>query len=178
MIIEYICTDNAEMARISIKVDKIANSIVNRLSGDGFDTDVVELQKSDLKSLVKGWEFDWRKEASVGNVYKLVIRKSPEVIQGLISLNDKGDHIFMNLIESAKHNIGKNKVYEGVAGNLIAFACQQSFDKGYDGIVVFEAKTKLIEHYRQTLSAQMITGHRMFINTRIAIYLIDKYFNR
>lgn len=178
MIIEYICEGNAEMARISIKVDKIANSIVNRLSGDGFNTDVIELQKSDLKSLVKGWEFDWRKEASVENVYKLVIRITPEVIQGLISIKDRGDHIFMNLIEAAKHNKGRNKIYEGVAGNLVAFACLQSLAKGYNGIVAFDAKSKLIEHYRTTLKARLYFGNRMYIDEKTALLLIDKYFNK
>jgi len=46
------------MAKISQKVDKLTNSIVNRLSGDSFDTDVVELQKAELKNLKKGWKFD------------------------------------------------------------------------------------------------------------------------
>jgi hypothetical protein len=166
------------MARISQRVDKLSNSIVNRISGDSFDTDVIELQTADLKNLKKGWKFDWKKETSTGNVYKLVIRITPEVIQGLISLIDKGDHIYMNLIETARHNFGKNKSYEGVVGNLVAFACQQSFNRGYDGMVVFEAKTKLIEHYKQTLNAQMITSNRMYISTKTAKFLIDKYFNK
>ena len=166
------------MAKISQRVDKLSNSIVNRISGDSFDTDVIELQTADLKDLKKGWKFDWKKEASTGKVYKLVIRITPEVIQGLISLIDRGDHIYMNLIETARHNFGKNKIYEGVAGNLVAFACQQSFTKGYDGIVAFEAKTKLIEHYRLTLKAQLYSGNRMYIDQKAAIFLIDKYFNK
>ena len=132
----------------------------------------------ELKPLKKAWKFDWNKEFSSGNkVYKLVIRIAPEVIQGLISIIDKGDHIFMNLIESAPHNFGKNKIYEGVAGNLVAFACKVSFDKGYDGIVAFEAKTKLIEHYKLTLKAALYTGNKMFIDEKPALLLIKKYFN-
>ena len=109
------------MAKISQKVDRLTNSIVNRLSGDSFDTDVIELQKAELKNLKKGWKFDWNKEASTGKIYKLVIRHAPEVIQGLVSIYDGGDHIYMNLIETARHNFGKNKIYEVVAGNLVAF---------------------------------------------------------
>jgi len=40
------------------------------------------------------------------------------------------DHIFMHLIESAKFNKGKSKVYLGVPENLVAFACKVSVDKG------------------------------------------------
>lgn len=178
MIIEYICKDNAGMAKISQRVDKLSNSIVNRISGECFDTDVIELQTADLKKLIKGWKFDWRKEASTGNVYKLVIRITPEVIQGLIRIEDKGDHIFMKLIESAKHNKGRNKIYEGVAGNLVAFACLKSLAKGYNGIVAFEAKSKLIEHYRTTLKARLYSGNKMYIDEKTALILIDNYFNK
>ena len=83
----------------------------------------------------------------------------------------------MNLIETARHNFGKNKIYEGVAGNLVAFACKLSSNKGYEGFVVFEAKTKLIEHYKLSLKAQLIARNRMVIDKTAALFLIDKYFN-
>ena len=165
------------MAKISQKVDRLTNSIVNRLSGDSFETDVIELMPVELKMLKKGWKFDWNKEALTGIIYKLVIRHAPAVIQGLVSISDKVDHIFMNLIETARHNFGKNKIYEGVAGNLVAFACKLSSNKGYEGFVVFEAKTKLIEHYKHTLKAQLIASNRMVIDKTAALFLIDKYFN-
>ncbi len=166
------------MAKISQKIDRLTNSIVNRLSGDSFDTDVIELQKSELKTLKKGWQFKWDKEFSNGMVYKLVIRYYPDVIQGLISLIDKNDHLYMNLVETAPHNFGKDKIYEGVLGNLVAFACKLSFDKGYDGYIAFEPKTKLVEHYKKTLKAQLISNNRMIINSNAAMFLIDKYFNK
>ncbi len=83
----------------------------------------------------------------------------------------------MNLLESAPHNFGNNKIYEGVAGNLVAFSCKLSFEYGHDGYVAFEPKTKLIEHYRKTLKAQLISSNRMIINTKAASILIDRYFN-
>jgi len=55
----------------------------------------------------------------------------------------------MNLLESAPFNIGENKLYEGVAGNLVAYACKVSFQHGFDGYVAFTAKTNLIEHYKR-----------------------------
>jgi len=82
----------------------------------------------------------------------------------------------MDLIESAKFNKGKNKLYRGVAGNLVAFACKLSFEKGYDGIVSFISKTQLIGHYEQTLGAKLFGGNRMFIDTREALILTTKYF--
>lgn len=80
-------------------------------------------------------------------------------------------------LESASFNIGKNKLYEGVAGNLVAFACKLSFQYGFDGFVAFTAKTKLIEHYQVALGAYHFGAHRMIIETHAAKQLVEKYFN-
>lgn len=44
------------MAKFSEKIDKLTNSIKNRLSGDSFDTDLIEFKKSELKGLSKKWK--------------------------------------------------------------------------------------------------------------------------
>jgi hypothetical protein len=80
------------------------------------------------------------------------------------------------LLESSPFNIGKNKVYEGVAGNLVAYACKLSFQKGFEGFVGFTAKTKLIEHYEKTLRAYHFKNQRMIIETKSAKFLVEKYF--
>ena len=82
----------------------------------------------------------------------------------------------MHLIESAKFNKGKTKVYLGVPGNLVAFACKVSVDKGYEGFLAFDAKTALIKHYEQSLHATHFRGLRMFIETSAALKLISQYF--
>lgn len=70
----------------------------------------------------------------------------------------------------------KSKSQMGVPGNLIAFACKVSVDKGYDGFLAFVAKTSLIKHYEQTLNATHFRGLRMFIDTTAALKLISQYF--
>ncbi len=67
-------------------------------------------------------------------------------------------------------------MYFGVPGNLIAFACQIAFEKGYQGNVAFVAKTKLIEHYEKTLGAFSF-GHKIIIPTPVASNLVQRYFN-
>jgi hypothetical protein len=107
---------------------------------------------------------------------KLVTEENPKVIQGLISIEDKQDHIYMHLIESSFFNKGTEKLYAGIAGNLVAFACKTSLEFGYDGIVSFVSKTKLINHYEKTLGAKQFRGNQMFIDTTEAITLIKRYF--
>jgi len=82
----------------------------------------------------------------------------------------------MDLLESAPFNIGKHKIYEGVAGNLVAYACKISFQKGFEGYVAFTAKTNLIDHYEKTLGAYLFKNQRMIIETHAARILVEKYF--
>jgi len=79
-------------------------------------------------------------------------------------------------LESAPFNIGKGKLYEGVPGNLVAYACKLSFQKGFDGFVAFTAKTRLINHYEKTLGAYHFGNHRMIIDTIASKKLVNKYF--
>lgn len=163
-------------------VDKLTNSIENVVSKDSFKTDILPLSPKDLKTITKknGWRFDWAEEFKDPDrtVYKLVIVNNVDVIQGLISLTPEHDNVFMHLIETAPFNFGKNKMYEGVPGNLVAFACRQSFLRGTDGYVSFRSKTKLIDHYSETLGAIHYGGHLMIINTDAALKLIEKYFEQ
>jgi hypothetical protein len=66
------------------------------------------------------------------DTYKLTIVGNPNIIQGLISIEVKNDHVFMHLVESAPFNKGKTKVYSGVPGNLVAFTCKLSFQRGHE----------------------------------------------
>jgi len=165
---------------IDIEIDRLTNSVTNTISGDSFPTEVLPVTKADLKSITKkaGWKFNWKTEAKLSDrqVYKLTIEGNPHIPQGLISISDYGDHIFMHLIESAPFNFGKPKLYEGVPGNLVAFACKASVDKGYEGFVSFFSKTKLITHYEKTLQAVHVGGHRMVIYADAAAKLINRYF--
>lgn len=165
---------------MSFEVDKLTNSIQNTISGDSFNTEVLRLTMADLKQATKknGWSFNWRSELldNTKEVFKLTIPHNPKVIQGLLSLSLESDHVYMHLLENAPFNIGQNKLYEGVAGNLVAYACKISFQHGYDGFVSFTAKTRLIDHYQKTLGAYTLGGHRMIIPTASARILIDKYF--
>lgn len=160
-------------------VDKLTNSIENILTREVFDTEIVKLTDKDKNQIRKGdWQFDWYKELKdeTKEIYKLTTVKNPNIIHGLISIEDKQDHIFMHLIESSKLNKGKDKVYLGIPGNLIAFACKISMSKGYEGFLAFDAKSSLIKHYQETLHATHFRGLRMFIETNAALRLIAQYF--
>jgi hypothetical protein len=82
----------------------------------------------------------------------------------------------MYLVENAQLNKGLSKMYVGVEGNLVAFACKLSFQRGHEGNISFISKTQLINHYEKTLGAFHFGGRVMIIETKSALKLIDKYF--
>lgn len=67
-------------------------------------------------------------------------------------------------------------MYEGVCGNLVAFACKFSFQRGHEGNIAFLSKTALINHYEKTLGAFHFGGRVMVIETPAALKLINRYF--
>ena len=169
-----------DIYKLDFEIDNLTDSILNTISGDSFQTEVSLLTKSDLKTITKsrGWLFDWKHEFNQPDreVYKLTIIDNPDIVQGLISFTVKTDHVYMFLLESAPFNLGKNKLYEGVPGNLVAYACKVSFQRGGEGFVSFESKTKLIDHYVKTLGAYHFGGQLMVIDTIASKRLVDKYF--
>jgi hypothetical protein len=164
---------------VEIEIDKLTNSIENVITGDVFDTEVIQIFGHEIKQIKRrDWIFDWHSQfKQIGReVYKLVIKGNYNIIQGLICLSYHSDHIYMHLIESAKFNKGKKKMYAGVPGNLVAFTCKLSFEKGFDGYLAFDAKTALIKHYQENLFATHFKGTKMIIETGAASKLIKQYF--
>ena len=151
---------------LDFEIDKLTNSIENTQTGEIFDTEIVRLTNKNAKEIKRAdWQFKWSEELkdTSKEVYKLTSVNNPTIIQGLLSIEDKQDHIFMHLIESAKFNKGKDKAYFGVPGNLVAYACKVSVDKGYEGFLAFDAKSALIKYYQESLYATHFRGLRMFI---------------
>jgi hypothetical protein len=161
-------------------IDKLTNSVENVITGDSFQTEVSLVSTTDLKNITKknNWLFNWKSEqkSPEKEAYKLTILGNTNVVQGLISLEVKSDHVYMHLVENAPFNKGKTKTYAGVAGNLVAFACRLSFQRGHQGNISFLSKSQLVEHYEKSLGAFHFGGRVMIIETRAALKLIDHYF--
>ncbi|MCO6483889.1 MAG: hypothetical protein J5I62_13965 [Flavobacteriales bacterium] len=166
--------------RLSFEIDKLTRSIEEVATGENFPTLILPLHPMDLKEVTKkkGWSFDWRLEFKTSGriTFKIVTAAQPDMIQGLVSLELEPDHVVMTLVESAPFNQGRNKRFAGVLGNLVAYVCKVSFEHGFDGNVVFRAKTRLIDHYEKELNAVHVGGHLMVIFPGPARYLVDQYF--
>src|SRR5690348_1249339 len=116
-------------------------------SGAFKEAEIAILQKRELtKSLTKRFRFDWEKEI-LFDVYKIFLKEN-RLILGLMSLNVVISElrIEIRLLESAKENVGKVKLYDRVAGCLIAHACKLSFKEGFGGFVSLVPETQLARY--------------------------------
>ena len=92
--------------------------------------------------------------------------------------------MYVDLIEASPANNPKNKnfkgkkEYSGIGERLLAEAVKESYEKGYDGFIYFNAKTKLIEYYKREFGARLIGTQRMAIFEEEAKKLYEKYFRK
>jgi hypothetical protein len=160
---------------VNILIDELTNSIRHRALNISVETVIERIKPTEIAQL-KNWQFDWQYENSKNDLYKLTVIEQPDEIQGVISIEIRKGYIFVSLVENAPFNIGKEGIYEGVAGNLFAFACKLSYEMGYEGFVSFIAKTELIEHYQKKILAKLVSGQTMVIESLEALQLIRQYF--
>ncbi|MCC6180419.1 MAG: hypothetical protein IT237_01155 [Bacteroidia bacterium] len=162
---------------VNIEIDKLTNSIENVITGESFETEFSRV--ASIKEIKKAdWVFDWYKElkSKKNDVYKMTTIENKHIIQGLVSLSVDEGFVFVNLVENAKFNRGKEKVYSGVGGNLFAFACLKSKELGFEGCISFLSKSSLFEYYSKSLGAIKTIGQRMVILEQEADELIKQYF--
>lgn len=167
----------AHKKHVDIEIDKLTNSIENVITGESFETEFCRVANSrEIKKT--DWIFDWHKELKEkhNEVYKMATVENKHIIQGLVSLRADDRFVSVGIVENAKFNRGKEKIYLGVGGNLFAFACLKSKELSFDGYVGFTAKTSLIDYYAKTLGAEVALGQRMYIGEEAAEKLMQQYF--
>lgn len=165
---------------MNIIIDKFTPCLEESESGAFVPTSYSLASAHELASL-KEWNFDWTSGSLFDSeIYKLTVSGSDE-IQGLIALTDlkRSRAVYVNLAESAPHNIGAGKKYSGVGGHLFAIAVKRSAEYGYGGYVFMDAKNiELVRHYEKTLEAVLLGRphpYRMIIDEENAVKLLDIY---
>ena len=162
---------------LDVEIDKLTNSIEESATGKSVATHVGRVLPED-RLIAPGLAF---RLAEGNSSFRprgvcLVGCASLRRAAGLIDIEDKGDHIHMHLLESARFNQGKGKLFLGVPSNLVTHACRISFARGHGGVVAFVAKTKLRQHYIDSLGAEVLRGDRLVISSARATELVERYF--
>lgn len=165
-----------EIQRIDMKVN-----LIERKTKKIHTAEITIAKSKDIPFKKDGWKFNWRNlyKTDSALILKISLLESPNVMEGMMMLTILFDEmVYMDNVEVAPHNYGKNKKFENVAGSLIAFACLEAFIIGknaYNGFLSFTSKTELIELYAQKYGAIIAMNSRMYIDSEIAKKLINQY---
>ncbi len=155
--------------------------ILDLITGEPVSFEIVVMDAKSLPLKKDGWQFNWRKLASIGHTYVLASRNTPNSVEGALCLSMKSGMLFMEALELAPHNVGhKHKRYDHVAGCLIAYACRESFktEGEYEGFLGFVSKTELIHWYVEKYGAKVALGQRMYFDPEIGDHLVKEYLFR
>lgn len=164
--------------QVNITIDEFTDCLIDRKNNQIVETEYKKLEYPIHKTQFSTWKFDWSITQKNGyTIYELFV-KGKSIVEGRISLNIDGGVANVDIVETAPHNYGHNGKYEGVGGHLFAIACKVSMENGYDGVVAFDAKSNLVEYYKEKLKAVEIFPRRMVIFEEAAQILIDKYFRK
>jgi hypothetical protein len=165
---------------VDIQIDELTPCLVERETGNILSTVFKYASADELRGLkANGWNFNWTHPDLDGtNIYKVQIEGDNE-IQGIIAAKVVKGAVYVPLVESAPHNLGKNKKYDGVGGHLFAIAIKLSVLNGFGGFIYFDAKnTELVEHYRKMLGAECLGfyhEYRMQVETEQALKILKEY---
>lgn len=145
-------------------------------TGKNLEIEIVPVESKDYKKLTATrYFFKWKDQAS-NDVYKVLIKGQNDII-GVMSLNHLPDEyrIEIKLLASAKENMGKEKIYERIAGNLIAYACRlASKNYGANAAVTLFPKTKLIRHYTKCYGMEPV-GTQLMLFGKSLFDILKKY---
>lgn len=134
-------------------------------TGEKKQVTIQPITSEDLKLLTKKrYSFLWKKLADEASLFKLCLMGEEDIL-GVMALVDFQDdqRIEIKLLATSIENVGKSKMYDGIAGLLVAYACREAVKKYADmACVSLVPKTKLRSHYIEKYG-MMVAGKHLFL---------------
>lgn len=145
--------------------------------------------EADLKKTASaGWQTSWKMPSAQKFPNKVALKTEDGELLGLMSYvcDEKFLAVEVVYLESQPesnanllHLTGQEKRYRGIAKALFAYAVQESIEHGFDGVVLFKAKTDtLLEYYIQAFGARQVGRYdpfRLVLWEDVAQKLIEEY---
>lgn len=134
------------------------------MNGNPVPTYVSAATAADLNATVR-WQTRWTSRAALNMPNKVVLRRvDTGELLGLMAyaVDNRSLAVEIIYVESAGHSnanllheTGGEKKYIGIAKALFAYAVSVSLESGFDGVLVFKAKTtELVEYYIREFGAR------------------------
>jgi hypothetical protein len=151
-------------------------NIVEVLTGKIHPIEILPVESKDYKSLSKTrYSFEWEEEKKQ-EVYKLVMKGQNDIL-GLVSIERITPEwrIHIRLLTVSLENKGGRKVFEKIAGNLIAFVSKIAVtDFGELACVSLRPKSSIAQHYITKYNMN-VTGMTLSLEVPEIIDLINQY---
>ena len=150
--------------------------ITETSSGIKYEVEISPVEENEYKQLGEDrYFFDWSQEQKY-EVYKLQISGSSEIL-GLVSLEriQLEWRVHIRLLTVSIENKGRNKKYNRIAGNLIAYAAKIAVrEYAHLACVSLRPKSELIEHYIKVYGMHK-TGVTLSVEVPEILDLIQEY---
>ncbi|HLF65619.1 MAG TPA: hypothetical protein VI603_17785 [Saprospiraceae bacterium] len=150
--------------------------VVEVATGKNHPIEVLPVENTDYKSLSKErYFFNWKEERKE-EVYKVVLKGQNDIL-GLVSIERIPSEwrVHIRLLTVSKENVGNGKVFENVAGNLIAYVAKIAVtDFGALACVSLRPKSSIAQHYIDKYNMN-VTGMTLSLEVPEIVNLINKY---
>ncbi len=151
-------------------------TVVEVSTGKVCPIEVLPIENTDYASLSKGrYFFDWKKE-SKEEIYKLVVKGQKDIL-GLVSIERIPSEwrVHIRLLTSSKENVGRGKLFENIAGNLIVHVAKIAVVQfGEMACVSLRPKSSIAQHYIKKYNMH-VTGMTLSLEAPEIVNLINQY---
>jgi hypothetical protein len=151
-------------------------NIVEVLTGNICPIEVLPVTNTDFTSISKArYFFDWKEEKKE-EVYKLVLKGQKDIL-GLVSIERIPSEwrIHIRLLTVSVENKGKEKQFDKITGNLMAYVAKIALlDFGQMACVSLRPKSSIAKHYMTKYNMNM-TGMTLSLEVPEIVNLINKY---
>ena len=152
--------------------------ITEVITGNKKKVEIATLRKDDIKRLPKSrYFFDWSKLDKDAIIFILSEMENAEILGAIaISKFPEEFRYEIKLLAVSRENVGSKKIYEGIAGCLIAHVCKECLiENGELACVSLVPKTRLKQHYIDKYGMED-TGWQIFLADIALLKLMNNYY--
>lgn len=151
-------------------------NIIEVATGQKYLIEIAPVEKNDFKNIPRSrYFFDWNEEATF-EIVKLTIQGKDDIL-GLISFEKITEEmrIHVRLLTASRENVGKNKIYDRIIGNLLTYVAKLAVrDFAEWACISLRPKTEIAAHYIDKYKMNS-TGATLSLEVPDIFELIEQY---
>ncbi len=142
------------------------------------EVEIATLRENDIKRLPKSrYSFDWSKVDKSATIFILSEVGSVDILGAIAIMKFPDEFRYeIKLLAVSRENVGRKKIYERIAGCLVAYACKECLKENGDlACVSLVPKTKLKAHYINKYGMED-AGWQIYLADLALLKIINTYY--